>query len=59
MPNMGYVRFQNTYKDLKDCYNHMEDCLSEDEENAKQRLIDLCGEIYKYWYVDEKEMPDA
>lgn len=45
MPNMGYVRFQNTAPDLEDCAEHIHDDLSEDEERARKRLIRACREI--------------
>jgi len=45
MSNMSYCRFQNTLNDLRDCWENMEDDLSEDEEKAKERLIKLCVDI--------------
>jgi hypothetical protein len=47
MSNMSYCRFQNTLKDLSDCHNALWEGeeLSEEEENAKKRLIKLCKEI--------------
>ena len=45
MGNMGYVRFQNTLSDLDDCYEHLDDDLSEDEQEARRRLIGLCVRI--------------
>ena len=46
MPNMGYCRFINTLGDLRDCYEHMgDDDLSEMEEKARERLIELCKDI--------------
>lgn len=49
MPNMSYCRFQNTVSDLRDCrdalYEHDADTLSEDEQKARRRLIELCVEI--------------
>lgn len=46
MPNMSYCRFQNTVRDLDDCYDHMRDELSEDEEAAKKELIATCSQIH-------------
>ena len=44
--NMSYCRFQNTVIDLDDCYeNMMNENLSEEEEKARERLIDLCEQI--------------
>ncbi len=48
MSNMGYCRFENTLGDLHDCYVHLtDDSLSEDEEQARKRLVALCGKIVK------------
>jgi len=53
MPNMSYCRFENTLRDLRDCYEFLHNSNSEDFEemsatefNAMVRLVDLCGEIY-------------
>lgn len=54
--NMSYCRFENTYQDLRDCYDAMErqaelqssghdSDLSQSEANYKQRLIALCQTI--------------
>ena len=48
MPNMSYCRFQNTVGDLEDCYDHIdlnENDLSQDEEDARKRLIKICVDI--------------
>jgi hypothetical protein len=45
MPNMSYCRFQNTLSDLDDCYENMENELSDDENEAKNRLIRVCADI--------------
>jgi hypothetical protein len=45
MANMGYCRFENTVRDLRDCYEHMEDELSEREAKARRRMIRLAREI--------------
>ena len=46
MGNMGYVRFENTYEDLSDCYEHiLDDDLSESEEEYRRRLVSLCRKI--------------
>jgi hypothetical protein len=56
MPNMSYCRFQNTYRDLDDCYeaiiNYEEgkEELSEEEQAYKNKLIELCKEIVDYCY---------
>lgn len=45
MPNMSYCRFENTYRDLRDCYENMEGKLSDSETSYRERLIELCAEI--------------
>jgi hypothetical protein len=49
MGNMSYCRFQNTELDLRDCYYSMVeddgDELSDDEQKAKKRLMELCEKI--------------
>lgn len=55
MANMAYVRFENTYRDLQDCYNHMDDSkpLSESERKYKGFLIELCCNIAEEYANDE------
>ena len=46
MPNMSYCRFENTYRDLMDCYHNMENSIYNDREiRYKKQLIDLCAQI--------------
>ena len=49
MSNMSYCRFQNTYPDLLDCYENMDNVTQgpqcEEEEKAKKKIIQLCQEI--------------
>lgn len=47
MANMSYCRFENTYKDLQDCYDALGglDNLSGDEKMYALRLIGLCKNI--------------
>jgi len=42
---MSYCRFENTYKDLRDCQEYLEDDLTNTEKKYRQRLIDLCSDI--------------
>lgn len=49
MSNMGYCRFENTLHDLRDCYEHIDEKLSEDEEKAKKKMIELCKQIASDW----------
>ena len=51
MANMSYCRFENTYKDLLDCLNAMNNELSEREAGYRERLVDVCKEI-----IDEYEL---
>lgn len=53
MANMSYCRFENTYKDLKDCYLNIDNELSESEENYRKKLIKLCKEIAEYCEDEE------
>lgn len=46
MANMAYCRFENTYQDLVDCIEHLEDTeLSDSEKTHRQKLIKLCKDI--------------
>jgi len=46
MTNMSYCRFQNTYRDLVDCYDHLWDNdYSLEEEKYRTMLINLCQNI--------------
>lgn len=49
MPNMTYCMFYNTYLDLKDCEEALEnkefDELSESERKYAKKLIELCRQI--------------
>jgi hypothetical protein len=46
MANMSYCRFQNTYLDLLDCANNLNDKdLSDSEKMAKKNLLELCKEM--------------
>ena len=42
---MSYCRFQNAAEELRDCYDHIDDKLGEDEQRAKKRLVELCKMI--------------
>lgn len=49
MANMSYCRFQNTLRDLRDCYESDDmwdgEDLSDEEKRARLALIRLCAEI--------------
>ena len=64
MSNMSYCRFENTYKDLRDCVEHIEDeNLSESEKFYRGRIIELSKEISEFdeiisdegWNVDSRK----
>ncbi len=42
MANMSYCRFENTYRDLQDCYNNINNQLSAREHACRERLVQLC-----------------
>lgn len=62
---MSYCRFENTYRDLLDCYHNMNNIQSEREHTYLVRMIDVCkGMIQEYelnrmseteWDEDEDE----
>ena len=57
MPNMSYVRFENTYRDMLDCREAMDkpdEELSSSEQGYRRRLIALCREI-----ADEYSEPET
>ena len=45
MSNMSYCRFENTLRDLRDCYENMGEVLSGSEARARQRLVEVCENI--------------
>ena len=53
--NMGYCRFQNTLGDLHDCYERMDDDLSDEETAARMRLIEVCMDIVENYAPSEDE----
>ena len=46
---MSYCRFENTLKDLRDCYKDM----SETEQQARNKLIALCKDISEQYEEEE------
>jgi len=43
---MSYCRFENTFRDLLDCYNNLDESVnSKTEQNFRERLIGLCKDI--------------
>lgn len=55
MANMGYCRFRNTLSDLRDCLEHWDDELSEEESQARARLLRLCSQIGTDYDFDEAD----
>lgn len=56
MPNMSYCRFQNTYQDLMDCYENLNDSdLSHNERRYREKLIELCQDILDEYDPQEEE----
>ena len=48
MGNMSYCRFENTLKDLRDCWENgftLEEPTSESEIKCRKLLVKLCQEI--------------
>ena len=45
MSNMSYCRFQNTLQDLRDCYENIEEEVSQDEHQARLKMLSLCFDI--------------
>lgn len=49
MANMNYCMFENTYNDLYDCYEALQEKeiegLSESEQKFAKKLIELCQKI--------------
>jgi hypothetical protein len=60
MANMGYCRFQNTLKDLQDCWEHFGDeGLSPEEDKARQRMLELCRSIVESYDDSDAELLDS
>jgi len=53
MGNMSYCRFENTLRDLQDCYDHMDEELSPNEEKCKEKLIEICQLIVNDYGEEE------
>ena len=58
MGNMSYCRFQNTLRDLKDCYDADIDSLSEKENDAFKKLISLCRDFVEAYGDDDDDDDD-
>ena len=63
MANMSYCRFENTYRDLVDCYNNINSQLSDREHKYREQLVELCQTIIEDYNptcqdIDEDEWED-
>ena len=51
MANMGYIRFENTFSDLEDCYEALHNAelkdMSESERIYAKKLIKLCKDVFE------------
>ena len=59
MSNMSYCRFENTLKDLLDCYENLDDPTLEQSKTelvSREQLIDLCRKIV--YHVDSGQNDD-
>lgn len=43
--NMGYCRFENTAQDLQECVDNWYDHISDTEDKAQDKIIELAREI--------------
>lgn len=61
MANMSYCRFQNTSRDLQDCFENLDAELSEDECKARHRLVRTCAKVLIFAGVEisEQSLKDA
>jgi hypothetical protein len=53
MANMSYCRFENTYRDLVDCAQAMNETLSERERKYKEKLVNVCQEIIEEYELNK------
>lgn len=62
MANMSYCRFHNTYNDLQDCKEALDngDISSESEKKKAKALVELCREIAEFDidYIDSIKTED-
>jgi hypothetical protein len=62
MANMSYCRFENTYRDLQDCYHNIVNDLSEREHKYREQLFNLCMEFVKEYRLspqNDKHVEDV
>lgn len=64
---MSYCRFRNTYNDVLDCIDHIDEVadeyepISKEEHQARLSLIQACADVLEKLNVDynEEELSDA
>lgn len=52
MSSMSYCRFQNAVEDMHEYIEHLSDYiddLSEEEQKARQKFIELCRFVAEHW----------
>ena len=53
---MSYCRMENTYNDLSDAYNHLDDtALSESETEFRDKIIKLASRIHNEYAEEVNE----
>jgi len=55
MANMSYCRFENTYSDLRDCYNNWDEANSESEEKYRAKILELAKKIVLAYSEEEED----
>lgn len=62
MANMSYCRFENTYRALRDCEDHMTDPTNATDREYRQKLVQTCADILRELGIDvphgEIEIPE-
>lgn len=60
MANMSYCRFENTLRDLRDCFDHVEDTeLSVSEQKARSKMLrEMYDVVGADVYSDISELED-
>jgi predicted secreted protein len=53
MANMGYVRFENTYNDLRDCYENWDNPQNESEEKYRKWMLELAEKIVNEFSTED------
>lgn len=53
MGNMSYCRMENTYIDLRDCYENWDRSESDSEIKYRDKILKLCKDIVDGYDVEE------